>query len=56
MQVVPIAEGFTLDSAKYQMTGSINDLTGGLAHLMTERGYYFRTSSELEEVRLSRYI
>ena len=51
MQVVPIAEGFTLDSAKYQMTGSISDLTGGLAQLMTERGYYYRTSSELEEVR-----
>ena len=51
MQVVPVVEGFSMDSARYQLTGSIADLTGNLAHLMTERGYYYRTSGELEEVR-----
>jgi actin-related protein len=51
MQIMPVVEGFSLDFACVQLPTGLGDLTEYLAFLLTERGYYFRTAKEMEEVR-----
>lgn len=49
MQIVPVIDGYTIDSARYQLVHG--NLTEYLARLLTERGHYFSTQSQLNNVR-----
>jgi len=52
MQIVPVVFGYVLESYIIKQSKNVSDLTGLLARLMNERGYYFSTTKQLENVRI----
>lgn len=50
MQIVPIVDGYVIESARTQLP--IGNVTESLARLLTERGYYLNSSqTQLNIVR-----
>jgi actin-related protein len=49
MQIVPIIDGYEIESARSKLVPG--NITEHLARLLTERGHYFTTQSQLNIVR-----
>jgi actin-related protein len=51
MQVVPVNNGIIERHAVFQLRKGVSHLNNYLRDLLEERGYYFQTAAEMEEVR-----
>ena len=51
LQIVPVVDGCVIDAATYKLKRGIAGLTEHLSRLMTKRGYFMTTASQMEVVR-----
>lgn len=51
LQIVPVVDGCVIEAATYKLKRGIAGLTEHLSRLMTKRGYFMTTASQMEVVR-----